>query len=95
MHILQGESDGRLVKDHALPLRILRLKLLDAGIAGRDEIRAYLLRFYRLGLITKEEDDRLNDLRLRQSLPKDSDELEWLARYKHAGIRTANAEPTC
>ena len=84
--VLSGESNGRLVKDHAIPINILRQLIHDIPEHSVSSIGAFLMNNYRLGVITKAEDDQLNSEKLRSVMPKDWDGLNWKARYDMAVI---------
>jgi hypothetical protein len=77
----------RLMKDHAIPVAVLRDLLFDEQPKSVDEIRAFMLRYYRFGIITQEEDDSLNAAGLRSKMPR-----QWnrgdspFARYDAVGI---------
>lgn len=81
----------RLMVDHAIPLRVL-VQLLSAAAKGeppsRENIRAHLRRWYRLGVITAAEDARLNQRGLRSAMPASWDGKDLYARYAEAGIAT-------
>jgi hypothetical protein len=79
----------RLMVDHAIPLRVIVQMLLAAAkqeAPTRESIRARLLRWYHLGVITAEEDTRLNRHGLRSAMPKLWDGKDVFARYAEVGI---------
>lgn len=89
MDALEGNGAVRLVKDHALPLRVLKKALIASESTEPVEIQNFLSSHYRLGLISKQEDRCLNALGLRQELPADANGLDWMARYQAAAIPMA------
>lgn len=84
---------GNLVKDHAIPIRALRIAMLEERPSSIEAIREYLLRWYRLGVITQSEHNRLRQLGLVSAMPSDWDERDVFARYLTAGIKLASGEP--
>lgn len=76
-----------LVKDHAIPLQkleqMLKHEWRDWSPAG---VRAFLERYYRLGVITQEEHTQLSQRGFRSSMPPDWDKLDPWARYKAVKI---------
>lgn len=84
---LCGFARERLMKDHAVPVAVLRDMLFDGQLQSIDEVRAFLLRHYRFGIITEEQDSSLNRAGLRSRMPdgwtvNDSP----FARYEKVGI---------
>jgi hypothetical protein len=72
--------------DHAIPFNIVQKKLLDLAEACDESVAAILERFSVAALITAEEDEILNRLGLGNRMPNDWDGIDYLARYKVAGI---------
>lgn len=90
------DSKGTLVKDHSIPVKILRKLMIngDSGpIIGICNIEDFLLNHYRLGVITKTEDalfrDKKLDKKLISEMPKNWDGKEHFARYHVVGIDEA------
>ena len=84
---LGGFVRDRLVKDHAVPVALLRDLLFDEQPRTIEEIRAFLLRHYRIGIITQEEDERLRAAGLRSRMPEDwRREESPFGRYEQVGI---------
>jgi hypothetical protein len=84
---LGGIASERLVKDHAIPVAVLRDLLFDEQPNSIEEVRVVLLRYYRFGIITDEEDRTLNAAGLRSRMPADwITELSPFARYERVGI---------
>ncbi|MCP4122776.1 MAG: hypothetical protein GY751_13570 [Bacteroidetes bacterium] len=84
--VLSGQSNSRLVKDHAIPVVILRQMISSHDPKSIELVREFLLRNYRLGVITKEEDNDLNSKGLKSTMPTDWNGTNWKARYEFAGI---------
>lgn len=84
--ILNGNKQGQLVKDHAVPLRVLRELIRELQIQTTSSINLFLKKNYRLGVITKSEDEQLNSNKLRSSMPNGWDRVNWKARYTEAEI---------
>ena len=72
--------------DHAIPIKILRQEFSKLQSPSIPEIRAFLLKRYKLGVITKTEDNKLNQNQLRSDMPKNWNGENWRARYEEIGI---------
>jgi hypothetical protein len=87
------DSGCRLMVDHSVPLGMIVAHLqrqFDAAPnRNADWVEQELVRLYHLGVITSEEDARLNSLGLRSAMPRDWDGVDVEARYKAAGISAA------
>ena len=84
----------KLIVDHAVPLRVMIEPLFEVTAdLSRSSIRNHLERRYYLGLLTNDEDVRLNRLGLRARMPVHWNGNDLTARYREAGI-TAAHEPT-
>ena len=85
--IEQG-SDVRLIKEHSIPVRVLRKILTQQEPKTTTDIENILLRFYRLGVLTKDEDDILRLKGLSSKMPMYWDTTENVfSRYEVAGIK--------
>lgn len=85
--IEQG-SDLRLIKEHSIPVRVLRKILIQQEPKTTTDIENILLRFYRLGVLTKDEDDILRLKGLSSKMPRHWDTTENVfSRYEVAGIK--------
>lgn len=88
--VLDGASDDRLIKEHAVPVRKLRELLTNLGAdASVNEIEETLIKYYKLGVLTKEEDDKINQASLNSRMPLDWDGENMFARYAAAKIDQA------
>jgi hypothetical protein len=74
-----------LVKDHCIPLSILRKKLCKANPTTIEDVERILIQYYKIGLITQEENAKLNARRLRSEMPIGV-ETSPNARYESANI---------
>lgn len=84
------ERTVKLIVDHAVPIGVMVAALFAGDVElTRDGIRAHLVRWYRLGLLSHDEDARLNALGLRSTMPTGWDGTDLFARYEAANIATA------
>ncbi|WP_308516158.1 hypothetical protein [Sphingomonas flavescens] len=80
----------RLMVDHAVPLRVIVGLMFEETFEPRSEaISAHLRRWYRLGVITSDEDARLNSHGLRSAMPTSWNGHDVYARYAAAGVVAA------
>lgn len=77
--------------DHAIPLRCLRSGLREAA-ATNATMGPFLARFVKGVVITREENETLNKLGLRSSMPEGSNSSDLMARYRVAKIGFAPAD---
>ena len=88
LKVLEGLSDERLVKDHSIPVAVIRDILIDQKDKSLLKIEETLLDNYRLGVITKTDDNELNKQGLRAKMPSN-----WhvgdnqFARYAKIGLQ--------
>jgi hypothetical protein len=90
--IYQNETEGRLVKDHSVPIKVLRKMIVDKcgnKISDLARIEEFLEKYYRLGVITKDEDRLFGGAGLISEMPNDWDEEDAFARYRAVGINEA------
>jgi hypothetical protein len=84
---LGGIARERLMKDHAIPVAVLRDLLFDRQPDSIEQVRAVLLRHYRFGVITEQEDRLLNAAGLRSRMPEGWTPNDGpFARYEKVGI---------
>jgi len=84
---LAGLARERLMKDHAIPVAVLRDMLFEKQPQTVEEIRAFMLRHYCFGIITEEEDGILNKAGLRSQMPAGWTPADSpFARYEALGI---------
>ena len=85
---IEKGSDVRLIKEHSIPLRVIRKILIQQEPKTTTDIENILLRFYRLGVLTKDEDDILRLKGLNSKMPASWDLTESVfSRYEFAGIK--------
>ncbi len=77
---------GSLIYDHAIPFIYLQRELLGCEVVTRDTVQSILVRYGTACLITKDEDNELNKLKLGRAMPEGWDMLDPLARYRVLGI---------
>ena len=90
LNAINSKSDTRLVKDHAVPVKIISEMLKQVNCPSEASVEKLLLSFYRLGVLTHEEDKTLNQLNLKSAMPNDWDGKNVFARYEKAGIQKAD-----
>jgi hypothetical protein len=76
-----------LIHEHVVPRKIIREKLFALRKPSVTSVKRVLEKYCIGVVVTKEEDDRLRDLRLHASMPEDWDKKDVWARYKKADIR--------
>lgn len=80
----------RLIVDHAVPIAVMVDMLFQPGAnLTRDGIREHLIKWYHLGLLTHEENTRLNAAGLKSKMPANWNYLDVFARYHSVGIDAA------
>ncbi len=82
-HVLEQETKEHLVKDHSIPVVVLETKLKQIAPRTIEEVETFLLTYYRLGIITKQEDNRTNLAKLRKNMPIEWNERNPFARYEY------------
>ena len=90
LNAINSKSDMQLVKDHAVPVKIISEMLKQVNCPSEASIEKLLLNFYRLGVLTHEEDKTLNQLNLKSAMPNDWDGKNVFARYEKANIRKSD-----
>lgn len=85
-----GDKTVKLIVDHAVPVAVMVNMLFQSHAdLSRDGIRAFLIKWYRLGLLTHEENARLNAAGLNSKMPTDWDYLDVFGRYHSIGVKSA------
>lgn len=83
------DKSVKLIVDHAIPVAVMINDFFTVGAdLSRDGIRTYLTRWYRLGLLSHEENARLDAAGLNSKMPADWG-MDVFARYSAAGIERA------
>ncbi|WP_143072614.1 MULTISPECIES: hypothetical protein [unclassified Variovorax] len=77
---------GPVIADHCIPLSLLVQRVLRERIADVDVLVKLAYEHSAMALVTKDEDQKLTEFRLRKSMPSDWDGKDPLARYKAIGI---------
>lgn len=84
---LAGMERQRLVKDHAIPVSVLREMLIEQQPSSIDEVDRFMRRFYRFGIISQREDEQIRAKGLNSKMPGDwQADGDPFARYVAAGI---------
>lgn len=87
MRVIAGVSEEPLLRDHAVPVSVLRDLLMNARSPTLGLVNEYTTRFYKLGVITKSEDESLTSAGFRSKMP-----AQWtaacssFARYDAVGL---------
>lgn len=84
-----GSKREGLIHEHLIPRKIVRSKLFGLKSPTPEAVYRILQRWCVGVVVTKEEDRRLNDLKLGSSMPKSWNGKNKRARYQHAGIDIA------
>lgn len=59
----------KLIKDHTVPISILKNIIIKEKPKNAEEISLLLKKFYRIAIITKKEDNILNNRKLKSQMP--------------------------
>ena len=84
--IATGSKREGLVHEHVVPRKIIRAKLFALRKPNIASVKRILNSLCIGVVVTKEEDDRLRQLKLHASMPDDWDHKDIWARYRKAGI---------
>jgi hypothetical protein len=82
-----------MIRDHAVPLAELARKLRALDDPTPAAIEACLRQFYLVGIITYEQNKKLNDAGLGARMPDGWNGADPYARYTKVGIRKAERAP--
>ena len=84
-----GKVRPEIVHDHSIPHKFILNKLLSIKNVTNKAVKEVVVKYYRLGVITKEENKILNKMGLRSEMPEGWDENNGsvYARYEIAGIK--------
>jgi len=93
-NVLNGKEIVHLVKDHAIPLLVLRNRMFQFEEWTLNSIRQFLIENYKLGLITIDEDNKINKSGLRQKMPERTADPVWMSRYLSAGLLRVSTTST-
>ena len=84
--ILINNKHHRLIKEHSIPVASLYKILRKEENLNVDQTELILKKYYKLGVLTKSEDDLLNSNGLRSKMPPKWDGKNIFARYDEIGI---------
>jgi len=85
--VINGDSDDKLVKEHSVPISILKDILYSKMPKNKSTLNNLLLTYYRLGVLTKTEDNLLKTNGLNSKMPKNwNSTMNVFARYDQCGI---------
>jgi putative transposase len=84
VEVLQGQ--GATIAEAVRQIAVLRRTVIERQPRAQAEIRDLLIQYYRLGVLTKSEDQALNDLGLRSLMPAECFGDDPFARYSACGI---------
>jgi hypothetical protein len=84
-----GSKREGLIHEHLVPRDIVRKKVFGLRNPTPAAVRRTLTTWCVGVVVTKAEDDRLNELGLRQAMPESWDKRDKWARYKAAKIEIA------
>jgi hypothetical protein len=73
-----------------MPVKVISELLKQDDCHSEESVEKLLLNFYKLGVLTQEEDKVLNQLSLKSAMPNDWDGINVFARYEKAGIQKAD-----
>lgn len=80
-----------LVKDHTIPIRILKQRLFNLEAKSIEAIENILIESYRIALITEEEHRNLANIGLAYDLPANA-QNSHLSRYEEARIEMRSSQ---
>lgn len=83
---IKKKSNTNLIKDHIVPIKVIHKILQTDTKRTEEDIELLLKKYYRIGVITKNEDQMLNSFQLKSKMPDDWDGDDIYARYKRANI---------
>ncbi|HIG58332.1 MAG TPA: hypothetical protein EYQ21_02875 [Flavobacteriales bacterium] len=83
--ILSGITTD-LVLEHGVPVSYMNKLVLELTDVTTENIAYIIAKWTTTSVITKEEDKRLNELKLYKTMPEDWDGENKFARYEAAGI---------
>jgi hypothetical protein len=79
-------SPTKLVYEHARPLAVIHEGARRLTPLTREALEKYLVENYRVGLITEEEDRKLDGADLKKKMPAGADPGDHWARYRRVAI---------
>jgi hypothetical protein len=85
--VLNGKVEDALVKDHAVPVKVLIDELKSLRDPTLQDVQKHLMDRYRLGVITKTEDNRFRNPEPKLIWRMPATDNSCFARYHHPQIR--------
>ena len=86
-HVIKNKYDTRLIKEHSVPVAVIYDILRREANPSSKMVKNILLKYYRLGVLTKIEDEKLSRRGFKSSMPPNwSLDDDVFARYNEAGI---------
>jgi hypothetical protein len=86
---VENDPTKSVIIEHAVPLNVLRGKLRELDDPNPGAIEACLRQFYAVGVITYEQNQKLDSGKLRSRMPDGWNGVDPYARYREVGIRNA------
>lgn len=83
---LKANPDKGFIREHTVPFRVLRDKLMSIEYADFESVSIILSKFHVVTKITCEEDKKLKENGLGLAMPEDWDGENPFARYESVGI---------
>ncbi len=84
--VIENGAGENLIKEHVVPVKVLRTLMEEIQEPTISNIEQFLLRYYRLGVLTASDDRLLKEAGLNSSMPKNWDGNDVFARYNFAEI---------
>jgi len=85
------EKGGLVVREHTVPIDVIKQLLLDLGVnTTLKDIATLLDKYVVFATIRKDEDIKLNNEELKSKMPKNWDKEDVFARYKAVRIKVNN-----
>lgn len=72
LDVINNNLDTRLIKEHALPVSVIYELLYKENLKKERDVEDFLINYYRLGVLTFDEDKKLTEAKLKYKMP-----LEW------------------
>ena len=89
LKVINENLDIKLIKEHSLPVSVIYELLLKQDFKNENDIEIFLLNYYRLGVLTKDEDNILSSIGLKYKMPEDWNiKMNVFYRYEVAGIKS-------
>ena len=84
--VIDNEGGADLKKEHAIPVKVLRDLMLEIKNPTTSNVKQFLLKHYKLGVLTASEDKKLREAGLQSKMPEGWDGVDMFARYSFVGI---------